>query len=117
MPLRLMLSDSDGGREYVLALLGPLDPATAKEFRAWLTHPAPDFGVVIDLSAAAPIGPDCVALVADANRKLVGGGHRVRVIAPDDAAAAALTAAGVRWVVIDRREENRLAPGARVTAA
>jgi anti-anti-sigma regulatory factor len=111
MPLRLILADSEGGRDYVLAVIGPLDAHTSNELRGWLTNPAPGYGVVLDLSAS-PVSAACVDLVVDASRRLAAEGHVLRVIAPDQAAVSALQAAGIANVVIDRRYENRLAPDA-----
>jgi hypothetical protein len=69
----------------------------------------PGFRVVLDLSSASPIAAGCIDLIAGTSRQLIAEGHPVRVVVPDQLAAEAVQAAGVKDVVVDRRNENRLA--------
>jgi anti-anti-sigma regulatory factor len=117
MPLRLMLSDSAHSRDYVLAVIGPIDPSTAMELRRWATNPAPGYRVVLDLSSTSPVSAACLELIADVARQLARHGRSLCVIASDQVAAEAITTVGVQHVLVDRRDENRLAVDSHPLAA
>src|SRR3954447_2596229 len=107
MPVRLMLADSERGRDYVIVVAGQLDDGTSRELRRALLNAAPGFDIVLDLSQASPISAEQVAVIAEASGDVTQQGRRLRVIASDETTARQIESAGIGDVVPDRRTRAR----------